>query len=148
MKKIRSQELYAYLINKGVLGRSEDEIKLAKKQYRKEYKRKWKRAQLKQKPELRPNFTKKEIERIAISAKARGLTSTNFIRQSALSLSTQSNLVSNKDKLLIILQKLSMAGIKVSNKKASPFYDSEIGEADNLLQECEKLLMTYLGYDS
>ncbi len=148
MKKIRSTELFNYLNNKGVLGRSETEIALAKKEYIKKYKRDWKRNRLKKKPEIRPNFTPKEYELITNASKARGLTKPDFLRQCGLTVASQTDIISNKDKLLVILQKLSIAGIKVSNKKSSPFYDSEIKDADNLLQECERLLMIYLGYDS
>lgn len=147
MNKIRSTELLKFLQLKGVLGGSDIDIKNAKQQYRAEYKRKWKQARLKIKPELRPNFTKKEIESISKAAKVRGLTSTNFVRQSALSLASNKTLIPNQDKLLTILQKLSMAGIKISNKKGNPFYDTDVKEVDDLLQETEKLLMTYLGYD-
>jgi uncharacterized protein (DUF1778 family) len=147
MNKIHSQELYTYLLNNGVLGYSDEIIKAAKKEYRKEYKRKWKRAQLKHKPELRPNFTKKELESISKAAKARGLTNTNFIRQSAIVEASKTSLIANKEQLLLILQKVSMAGILVANKHtAIPDYN-DLNDADTLLKNAEQLLMTYLGYD-
>lgn len=147
MFKIRSQELYRYLLQKGVLGRSDEEIREAKKEYRKQYKRKWKRQQLKQKPELRPNFTKRELDCIAKAAKAKGLTNTNFIRQAALSAANQTEIIANKEALLIILQKVSMSGILLTNKKANLLFGTELQDAELLMQESEHLLMKYLGYD-
>ena len=149
MNKIRSQELYRYLLQKGVLSCSDEVIKEAKQQYRKEYKRKWKRSQLKQKPELRPNFTKAELQAITKAAKARGVTNTDFVRQAALSQAHKMEFIANKDALLTILQKVSMAaGILVANKEPTFVYGTELSEADTLLQESETLLMQYLGYDS
>lgn len=147
MKKIRSQELYRYLLQKGVLGCSDEEILAAKKQYRKQYKSQWKRQRLKQKPELRPNFTKKEIETINKAALSKGLTNTNFVRQAALSVANKKEIIANKDSLLTILQKVSMAGVILANKKSDLHFDPELKEADILLQESEQLLMKYLGYD-
>lgn len=148
VNKIRSQELYRYLLTKGVLGCSDEVIKEAKQQYRREYKRKWKRSQLKQKPELRPNFTKTELQAIAKAAKARGVTNTDFVRQAALSEARKTEFIANKDALLTILQKVSMAGILVANKGTTLVYGTELTEADALLRESETLLMQYLGYDS
>jgi len=147
MKKIRSSKLYQYLLFRGVLGASDEIIANAKREYRKEYKRNWKKARLKQKPELRPNFTKAELGAISKVANAFGLTSTDYVRRAALSQASQTVLIAQKDKLLTILQKVSMAGILVHNKGCSFPQSLELQEADTLLKESESLLMAYLGYD-
>jgi hypothetical protein len=148
MKKIRSSKLYEYLLFKGVLGAPDEIIANTKKEYRKEYKRSWKKARLKQKPELRPNFTKSELATITKVATVYGLTNTDYIRRSALAHASKTNLITQKDKLLTILQKVSMAGILVNNKGYSFSQFPELQEADALLKESESLLMAYLGYDS
>lgn len=146
--KIRSIELYQYLLHKGVLGAADEVINDCKRQYRKEYKRNWKRNRLKQKPELRPNFTKTELQAIVKAATAKGVTNTDFVRQAALSEARKTEFIANRDALLTILQKVSMAGILVANKGTTLVYGTELIEADTLLRESETLLMQYLGYDN
>lgn len=145
-KKIRSENLYRHLLQKGVLFAPDEVIKEEKRIYRKLYKRNWKRNQLKEKPELRPSFTKSERKIIENAAKNRGLTPTAFVRQSAIAQAENKAVIANKEMLMLILQKVSMAGILVAGKKATHLFGSELIDADKLLLDSESLLMEYLGY--
>ncbi len=74
--KIRSRNLYLFLVEKEVLDKGEQALKEAKAEYRRIYKRTWKKNIVVKKKELRPAFTLKEHNAIQLKAIEFGLTPT------------------------------------------------------------------------
>ena len=136
--KNQSKKMLQYLSDVGVLGGSEEAIQSAKIAYRREYKRHWKKN-LKKSKELRPSFTPIEFEQVVLRAKLFGLTPTAYARDIIMSSQGHFDLIPNKDKLLYILQAISMAEIAL--KKDNNSHDTKA-----LLLQAEEMLSQYLNF--
>lgn len=135
--KIRSKALWQYLSETGALNGTVEEIATAKKKYRQNYKRTWKQNRIIRKIELRPGFTDREFKELAIRAQAVGLTPTALVREHVLSYLQNSELIPNRNRLLKVLQLISMAIINSADYRTQ----------QALLQEAERLLLSYLKSD-
>ena len=137
MRKVRSKALWKFLLEKGVLEGTEEEIQQAKREYRKQYKREWKLRRLKQK-EIRPSFTIKEYQAIQQVAEKAGLKPTGLARQLLLAHSEGNTFIPNRDILLQVLQNISIVAIHLV--KQFPKED----DYTLLIEKAEQLLLTYL----
>ena len=109
--KIRSRNLYLFLVEKEVLDKDGQAIADAKAEYRRIYKRNWKKNILVKKKELRPAFTPKEYTGIRLKALELGLTPTGFIQKTALESIQQATLIPQREKLLKILVVYQFIGV-------------------------------------
>ncbi|HVW97072.1 MAG TPA: hypothetical protein VHA56_13965 [Mucilaginibacter sp.] len=131
--KIRSKTLYAYLLKSNVLHGTQDDIALAKLEYRKIYKRQWKQ-QKRPRKEIRIEFTLKDFQAIKTKASVAGISYTAYARNILLLSTGSQQLIPRKEVLLKVLQLISMAVI-ASTKNMRLIQQ---------LTEAEDLLLQYL----
>lgn len=136
--KIRSKALWAYLNELGVLTQGEEAIAIAKREYRKQYKREHKRKRIKK--EVRPLFSPKEYEALSVRANLFNLCPTSYAREVIMQAQQVTKLIPNRDELLSVLQKVSIAVIASNTLE-------RLHELPQLLIEAEAQLLKYLGYD-
>lgn len=135
--KIRSKELYQYLLLSDVLHGTKEEIAQAKREYRRVYKRQWKKRRRPRK-EIRIEFTLREFGDIKVRSFELGVSQTAYARNVILSSIGSPHLIHNKDQLLKVLQLISMATIG-SAKNTIPIWQL----SEQLLQ-AEQMLLQYL----
>jgi len=133
---IRSKALRNYLSATGVLNGTPEQIAYAKQAYRKQYKRNWK-AQKRPRKELRVEVTLKQYAAIVQYANAHGMRSTPFARNAIMQAVTGSPIPYGYDRLLQILQLVSMATIATSHNPGAE-------RAHQLLLQAENLLLTHI----
>lgn len=134
--KTRSKPLYAYLLQSNVLHGTKEDIAQAKREYRRIYKREWKQRKRPRK-EIRIEFTIREFGDIKVRAFEFGISHTAYARTVILSSVGLSQLIPHKDKLLKVLQIVSMACISSGNGIPS-------WQLANQLRNAEDILINYL----
>lgn len=133
--KIRSKQLFLYLLEKNIDFQDKEALAQAKSEYRRLYKKKWKTGAKKNK-EVRPTFTEYEYQELYKRAELLGLLPTTYVRELVLSSQENRELIPNKEQLLKVLQCISMALInhqKCTNE-----------EIKTLLEQAEESLIVYL----
>jgi|GEM_PF-1263096 len=138
--KIRSRNLYEYLLQSGALRGSEDDIAFAKQEYRRKYKQQWKKISRPRK-EIRIEVTLKQYEAIKIKAMELELLPTTFSRSAILASTLIKHYIPYKDRLLKILQFISRIAIATSNQSLSA------GQVCELASQAENMLLLYLKSD-
>lgn len=138
--KIRSRNLYNFLVEKGVFDKGEEAIKEAKTEYRRIYKRTWKKNIIVKKKELRPAFTPKEHNDLIIKSRLLGLSPTAYIQKLAIDALGQTTILPHREKLLKILQLVGISQNLIQNHR----YSYPFSQADEYLKEAELLLLEYL----
>lgn len=127
--KIRSEKLWQYLSNAGVLNGSKEEISKAKMDYRRKYKWEWSQNRKSLEREIRPFFSIKEYMDIKVKAFEVGLHPTQYLKELALVAIATKQIAPNKDILKKVLQKITM---------------TLTSDNTNHLMEAEKLLLDYI----
>jgi hypothetical protein len=135
--KTRSKPLYEYLLNLGVLQASKEEIAKAKQQYRKEYKKRWKKERLPHK-EIRIVLSLKEYKEVSILAHQFNLTPTSYLKALLCTAIEEKILIPNRDKLLELLQLISICTIGTIKQTIPPW------ELQEQLLTAENRLLEYL----
>ena len=131
MAKVRSKRLYQFLIDRGALNASKEEIMKVKAEYRKLYKKAWKKKRNVPRKEIRPCFSLKEYLDIQVKAHELGVCPTRYVKQVVLSGLHGKALVPHTNVLKKVLQLLGIA-------------QNSYGDAVASLPEAEKLLFEYL----
>jgi len=139
MRKIRSPKLFQYLLDSGVLDKTEAEIASAKRAYRKEYDRIWKKNSRVKKKEIRPGFTQREYDELKARARQVGYNPTAYVKSLVQAVLREKHVIPNRDLLLKVLQALSIASIALSRPRT--IQEKETGE---LLHNTELMLLSYL----
>jgi hypothetical protein len=96
-----------WLAQEGMLARSEEEIKAAKREYKRMYKRESKKRQRLAKKEYRPLFGKDEVRMIQAAAKEHGKAVSTFIHDAALAYIAQVFIVPHPDQVRAIERSLA-----------------------------------------
>jgi len=135
--KVRSQALFAYLQQAGVLNETLEAIALAKKDYRRLYKTRWKQRKQPLK-EIRFEVTSKQYQAIKANALFNKLKPTAYCKNEILSIIETTPIIPQRDMLLQVLQLVSMA---VNGLRKDCGHDLETA---GLLGQAEKLLLTYV----
>lgn len=136
--KVRSKALLQFLMDRKLLGASEQEIVQGKREYRKLYKAEWKRNRQKPVRELRPQFTLKQFVELKAIASGLGYKHpTKYLKQLALSQVSGMPLVKNPDVLRQALQHIGIA-ISLGAQKSNPQAIQE------RITEVEKILLQYV----
>lgn len=131
--KICSKKLYEFLLLSDVLHGTKEDIAQAKREYRRIYKRQWKKRRLLKK-EVRIEFTLREYGDIKVRAFELGVSQTAYARAVVLSSIGSSNLIPHKDKLLKILQLISMSAIESAKNNIPPWQlPEQLGQAEQML---------------
>jgi predicted DNA binding CopG/RHH family protein len=130
--KTRSNGLYAYLLQSGVLHGTVEDIAFAKVQYRKMYKRQWKQRRRPRK-EIRIEVTLKDFQAIKTAASIAKLKHTTYVRMLILSSLGIKQLIPHKQVLLNALQLISMAVIAMANKSQSRQLLEQLTNAEQIL---------------
>jgi hypothetical protein len=142
--RVRSQKLFAFLEQQGVLEGSEEQISEAKKRFRKLYHKEW-RARRQKKKGLRPIFTPEEYDAVRSHSKRIGMRPYSYAREVILH-SLSGNQVINKTPLLKVLQLIGMTGIALS-KAEHPVSGYVISESINQLFQAEQILLSLLNHN-
>ena len=141
--KVRSKKMWQYIIDSGALqGGTKEDIEKCKIAWRKEYKRKWKQNKIIKPIELRPGFSAKQYKELQIRAKEFGTTPTGYVKQITLASVGIGQAIPGKQKLITVLQLVSIASIAVSKAKHGKIEDPH--RISNHLEQAEKLLLEYL----
>jgi hypothetical protein len=130
--KVHSKALYEYLLKSGVLHGTDEDIALAKLEYRKIYKRQWKQRTRPRK-EIRIEVTQKDFQTIKTKALELGVSHTGYARGVLLSSIGLKQLIPHKQILLKVLQLISMAVIGSTKNTQSWRQWEQMGEAERLL---------------
>lgn len=133
--KIRSKQLFLYLLEKNIDFQDKEALAQAKSEYRRLYKKKWKTGAKKSK-EVRPTFTESEYEELCKRAELLGLLPTTYVRELVITNQENRELIPNRDQLLQILQYISMSLIALNKQ--------DIREANILIEKAEIELITYI----
>ncbi len=137
MKRIRSKKLYEYLLNKGVLNGTPEEIELAKQAYRKSYRNAWMKGKAMLTKEVRIMYTLKEYRDLKVYAKAIGTSPTALCKTLTRSVIQNKHIIPQKEQLQELLQGISMT-LNIAFKQGA---DLKLLEE---LQIIETKLMDYL----
>lgn len=132
--RIRSKALYQYLLRVGVLSGPEEGIALAKAEYRRQYKLHWKK-QNRPRKEIRFEVTLKQFAAIRAKALEQDMRHTTYVKAIILASIGQPSALD--DRLLHVLQLVSMAAIATSRETNS-------ARVNHLLQQAEAALLEYL----
>ena len=135
--KIRSKPLYTYLQNANVLDGTKEDIYRAKCEYRRMYKKNWKKIKRARK-ELRIEISLRQYMDIKVRASELELKHTVYARNLILAAVESKQFIPHKDRLLKIMQLVSIITIAAS-KNSLPLW--QIGEQ---LVQAEKMLLEYL----
>jgi len=135
--KIRSRNLYAYLLDSGVLHGSKEDIVSAKQEYRRKYKQQWKQ-QKRPRKEIRIEVTLKQYEAIKTKAMELELPPTTYCRSAILAAIPIRHDIPYKDKLLKILQFVSRIAIATNN------HSLPLWQVCELANQAETILLNYL----
>lgn len=106
-----------YLAQKGVLGKSDEEIKTAKQEYKRMYKRESKKRQRLAKKEYRALFTKEEVRVIQATAKEHGKAVSTFIHDAALAYINTVFIVPNPDQVVAMERMLARIYLDIRSIK-------------------------------
>lgn len=106
--KIRSKKLLQYLLEKNIDFQDKEVLAQAKSQYRAKYKRDWAKTAKKNKV-IKPSFTLFEFIELTKRADLMGMNPTVYVREIVLSYQSNIELIPHREKLLQILQFISMA---------------------------------------
>ncbi|MBI4946485.1 MAG: hypothetical protein HY840_08805 [Bacteroidetes bacterium] len=124
----KNTSLWAYLDSVGVLENgTEEEIKQAKKQYWKKYFLQYKQNRRKDRPEFPIGLSKKngEYERIKRAASSHNMTTSSFLKKSALAYINKVYLVPDRQQVSGIEQMLSQILNEVRQRKNLPYMEIE-----------------------
>lgn len=141
--KIRSQKLFAFLKEKGVLEGTDEQIKEAKRAFRKQYKDDWKKFHRLKRREISSLFTSVEYEVIRTEAKRVGLPPATYVRQTILAVISNNPPLVDRQKLLKALQLIGMSNISLS-LATTPVSLPIVSEHVEQLSEAEQILLAIL----
>jgi hypothetical protein len=109
MAKPKSKKLFEYLQNTGVLNGNNEEIALAKIEYRKQYLKNWKIAKSPLSREMRIRFSLREYKDIQVFVYDLKLKPTTYAKKLILKSIINKSILPNSEKLVSIYQKIGLA---------------------------------------
>jgi hypothetical protein len=134
--KSKNSPLYKYLKENNVLGKSKEEVKKAKENYRKEYLKSWHKERRLENKDLRIRFTPSEFSKIREMALKLNQSPTSFSKQVILNEIQSEILIPNKQILQELVQKLGIVGMAILRNGSLETYES--------IEEIENALIEYL----
>lgn len=132
--KSKNSPLYKYLKDNNVLGKSKEEVKEAKAQYRKEYLKAWHQQRRKETNDIRIRFSPFEFSEIREKAKKLGISPTSYSKQLILKENQLEIVIPHKEILQNLVQKLGILGMSILRNGSLKTYE-EIEEIENSLIE-------------
>lgn len=134
--KSKNSPLYKYLMENNVLGKSKEEVKKAKENYRKEYLKKWHKDRREENKDIRLRFCPSEFSKIREMALKLNQSPTSFSKQVILKEIQSEILIPNKHILQELVQKLGIVGMAILRNGSLETYES--------IEEIENALIEYL----
>lgn len=132
----KSNQLYQFLKENDLIGKSKEEIKKAKAKYRKEYLRAWHKERREENKDIRIRFSPFEFSKIREKAKKLNLSPTSYSKQVILNENHLEIIIPNKKILQDLVQKLGILGMSVLRNGSLETYES--------IEEIENALIEYL----
>lgn len=142
MKKVRSESLYLYLKEQGVLESTPEVIEEAKRNYRRKYVQAWKRNRPKLRKEIRYSVTQKQYFELKVRAIESGLLPTEFAKDSMLSSVANKPNIPNRQMLESILQSIGIATSLCQHKDR--YGNISPVQVEQYLLKAETALLKYL----
>ncbi len=134
--KSKNSPLYQYLKNNNVLGKSKEEVKEAKAQYRKEYLKAWHQQRRKETNDIRIRFSPFEFSEIKEKAKKLRISPTSYSKQVILKENQLEIVIPHKEILQNLVQKLGILGMSILRNGSLETYEA--------IEEIENSLIEYL----
>lgn len=134
--KAKSNQLYQFLKDNDLIGKSKEEIKEAKAQYRKEYLKVWHKARREENKDIRLRFRPDEFSKIREMALTLNQSPTSFSKQVILKEIQSEILIPNKQILKELVQKLGIVGMAILRNGSLETYEA--------IEEIENALIEYL----
>ena len=134
--KAKSNQLYQFLKDNDLIGKSKEEIQEAKARYRKEYLKVWHKARREENKDIRLRFRPDEFSKIREKAKQLNISPTMYSKLAVLQESQSPIQIPNKAILQELVQKLGILGMSALRKCPLEFYEG--------IEEIENALIEYL----
>jgi uncharacterized protein YnzC (UPF0291/DUF896 family) len=134
--KAKSNQLYQFLKDNDLIGKSKEEIQEAKVKYRKEYLKAWHKEMREESNDIRIRFTPSEFSEIRQKAKQLNISPTMYSKLAVLQENQSPIKIPNKAILQELVQKLGVLGMTALRKCPLEFYEG--------IEEIENTLIEYL----
>lgn len=134
--KAKSNQLYQFLKDNDLIGKSKEEIQEAKIKYRKEYLKAWHKEKREQSVDIRIRFTPSEFSEIREKAKQLNISPTMYSKLAVLQESQSPIQIPNKAILQELVQKIGILGMSALRKCPLEIYEG--------IEEIENALIEYL----